>query len=259
MALTLQGLSRAACAASPRVLGAVTPRTPKTPVTPFFSPVARGAACFSPMPDAVASFGDLSAFSTPFGDLSAFSTPKPVSTAAPSLFQQARASMVAQQDLAEEARPLAESAHQYFLSRRSQGLSAIALSGAYPTLLRCGAKSTPVADSLPTLLGSKEPPAAAPVSMAMESEQANPLHAAQEAHKAFMARQQQREGRGLRVGGDEVAPMLLGSSARAAPAARKGKTVKFEFDPVHAANEARDLFLAKRGRMESRGVEVTVP
>lgn len=212
------------------------------------------------MPDAVASFGDLSGFSTPFGDLSAFSTPKPLSTAAPSLFQQARASMAAQQELVEEARPLAESAHRYFLSRRSQGRSAIALSGAYPTLLCCGAKTTPAADPLPTLLGSKEPPAAAPVSMAMESEQANPMHAAQEAHKAFMARQQQREGRGLRVGGDAapLAPMLLGNSARAAPAARKGKTVKFEFDPVHAANEARDLFLAKRGRMESRSVEVTV-
>lgn len=206
------------------------------------------------MPDAALSFGDLSAFSAP----------RPLSKAVPSLFQQARASMLAQQDLVEEARPCAESAHQYFLARRSQGYSATALSGGYPTLLRCGAKATPAADPLPTLLGSKEPPAA-PVSMPMASEPMDPVHAAQEAHKAFMARRQHREGRGLRVVGDaaplavDSLPVLLGSSVRAVPAARKGKTVKFEFDPVQAANEARDLFWSKRSRIESRGAEVTVP
>jgi len=132
-------------------------------------------------------------------------------------------------------------------------------------LLRCGAKPAPAADPLPMLLGGKEPPAVAPVSMPIASVPMDPVHAAQEAHKAFMAREQHREGRGLRVGREaaplavDSLPVLLGSSVRAAPAARKGKTVKFEFDPVQAANEARDLFWAKRSRIESRGVEVTVP
>merc|ERR1740123_260330 len=99
MALSLHGLSRtvgAVGAASPKVLGAITPKTPKTPA---FSPFARGTASVLPLTAAV-SFGDLQP-----------TTPKALGRATPSFMRHARTSVAAQRDLAEAARPCAEVTH----------------------------------------------------------------------------------------------------------------------------------------------------
>merc|ERR1712129_548416 len=54
-------------------------------------------------------------------------------------------------------------------------------------------------------------------------------------------------------------PVLLGSSEPSAPhPPMTAKSVRFEFDPLHAAREARSSFLAKQQQRDSR-VDVRVP
>jgi len=193
MALTLQGLSRAAGAigaASPKVLGTVTPKTPKTPA---FSPLTRGVASCSPLSSAAVSFGDLKA-----------ATPKALGKTVPNFFSQARASAAAQQDLGNAARPYAEIAHQYFLARRSQAVAAAAIGNNAPTLLGGWGMKTSQADSvkassapaLPVLLGSSEPSAPHPPMTAKSVRfEFDPMHAAREARSSFLAKQQQHASR----------------------------------------------------------------
>lgn len=55
-------------------------------------------------------------------------------------------------------------------------------------------------------------------------------------------------------------PVLLGRRPEMAVATPPvGKSVKFQFDPMDAAREARNTFLARRQRIESRDVDVRVP
>jgi len=191
MALTLQGLSRAAGAigaASPKVLGAATPKTPKTPA---FSPLVRGIASCSPLSSAAVSFGDLKAAATP----------KALGKTVPSFLSQARASVAAQQELVNAERPYAEIAHQYYLARRSQGSAAAAVGSNAPTLLGGLGLKTSQADSvkassLPVLLGSSEPSAPRPPAAAKTVRfEFDPMQAAREARESFLAKQQQRESR----------------------------------------------------------------
>jgi len=189
MALRLQGLSRAAGAvgaASPKVLGAVTPKTPKTPA---FSPLARSVAR-SPLSSAAVTFGDLKA-----------ATPKALGKGVHSFLSQTRASTLAQQELAKAARSHAEVAQQYFLARQSRGRPAETLSSAAPTLLSGWGLRTNEADAsraepLPVLLGSSQLPAPHTSAMARTVKfEFDPLQAARDARERHLARQQQRDGR----------------------------------------------------------------
>jgi len=210
MALTLQGLSRAACrqqllAASPKVLRAFTPKTPA------FSPSVGGAARFSPFSTAAVSFGDLET-----------ATPKALETMTGSAFggalwqrtssggaspacclRQAKASAAAQQELAMAARQSAEAALRHFLARRRQawpetvamGNAQAVLEGQGPrTLLR----RCPSTATLPTLLGRSkvDAPSQPPTERAPEFE-FDAVAAAHHAREAFLARQQRIGSRGI--------------------------------------------------------------
>jgi len=183
MAVTLKFLSRAPCkqqllAGSPKVLSAVTPKTPaRSPLAAcspaFFSNYER-----TPL----RSFEDASALS--FGTL-------PVSGA---FRRAAEASAAAQQDLASSARPFAESARQHFLAKKT---------------LRFGETTCAESPSdlpgvvLPTLLRQQDtaPAEASPPQDVTASARA----CAERAREHFLARQAQRSG-------VEVAkPSMLGS------------------------------------------------
>merc|ERR1719203_247791 len=97
MAVILQGLNRTAGAvgaASPKVLGAIAPKTSKPAA---FSPLALGAACFSPLSTSAVALGDLQT-----------ATPKPWAKVVPSFLHRARASAAAKRESVEAARPFAE-------------------------------------------------------------------------------------------------------------------------------------------------------
>jgi len=172
MAVTLKFLSRAPCkqqllAGSPKVLSAVTPKTPARSPLAACSPAFFSSYERTPL----RSFEDTSALS--FGTL-------PVSGA---FRRAAEASAVAQQDLASSVRPSAESARQHFLARKTLrfgettcagspgGLSGVGL----PTLLRQQGTSPAEAASLP-------------------DDTASARACAERAREHFLARQAQRSG-----------------------------------------------------------------
>jgi len=196
MALTLHGLNRAVgavSAASPKVLGAITPKTPKTPA---FSPFARGAASVLPLPTEAFSFGDLQT-----------TTPKALGRATPSFMRHAHVSAAAQRDLAEVARPYAEVAHKYHLARCNRDHPAAAATSNRPTLLggrgfKAGDNVGSItSDPLPVLLGRSETSVSTPPTAKSVRFEFEPHQAARDARDMFMARQQQIKSRGasLRV------------------------------------------------------------
>lgn len=210
MALTLQCLSRAACrqqvlAASPRVLGAATPKTPA------MSPSVVSAARFSPFSAAAVSFGDLET-ATPkaldtvagptFGD--SFWHRTVAGPASPATFlRQAKASAAAQQELARAARPCAEAALQHFLARRCHASAPIKITSDTPSLLGGhGAKMSAAAANtniaLPTLLGRRtSEPASEPAAVGKPELKFDAFSAAHQAREAFLARQQRIGSRGI--------------------------------------------------------------
>lgn len=211
MALTLQCLSRAACrqqvlAASPRVLGAVTPKTPA------ISPSVVSAARFSPFSAAAVSFGDLET-ATPkaldtvtgptFGDSLWHRTV--AGPASPATFlRQAKASAAAQQELARAARPCAEAALQHFLARRSHASAPIKNTSGTPSLFGGhGARTMSAAaantnTALPTLLGRRtSEPASEPPAVGKPELEFDAFSAARQAREVFFARQQRIGSRGI--------------------------------------------------------------
>jgi len=172
MAVTLKFLSRAPCkqqllAGSPKVLSAVTPKTPARSPLAACSPAFFSSYERTPL----RSFEDASALS--FGTL-------PVSGA---FRRAAEASAAAQQDLASSARPFAESARQHFLAKKT---------------LRFGETTCAESPSdlpgvvLPTLLRQQDtaPAEASPPQDVTASARA----CAERAREHFLARQAQRSG-----------------------------------------------------------------
>lgn len=191
MALTLQCLSRAACrqqvAASPRVLGVVTPKTPA------LSPCVGGPAFFSPLSTAAFSPSPSEGIwqRAAIGGRSPF-------------LCQARSVAVAQQEAVETSRLCAEAARQHFLARGSHSRqSAVFVDGPMPILLgRQGSKRSktdvPSAEALPVLLGRvKAPPAPEPAKVCAGESEFDPIRAAHTARDAFLARQKRIDGRGI--------------------------------------------------------------
>jgi len=235
------------------VLGAVTPKTPA------MSPSAGGPAFFSPVPTGTRSFGA--------GLLQATPASSPVEAAwfqsggkSPAWYlRQAAASAAAQQEMAEAARPCAEAAHRFFLARGSRARAL---------------DIPPATDELPRLLGTQRPrssssvaaqePQALPVLLGRTAARRapettdfeppfDPLTAAQEARKAFLARQRRIESRGTAVAFEEdTLPVLLGRTGPAAPLPPSDMA-------VGAAVAARKAFLARQQRIESRGLDQVVP
>jgi len=260
MAVALQCLSRAAgrqhaLSASPRVLGAVTPKTPA------MSPSAGGPAFFSPVPTSMRSFGT--------GLLQATPASSPVEAAwfqsggkSPAWYlHQAAASAAAQQEMAEAARPCAEAAHRFFLARgsRARALDIPPGTDALPRLLgtqRPRSSSSLAAQDpqeLPVLLGrtaARRAPETTDFEPAFDSRTA-----AHEARKAFLARQRRIESRGTAVAFEEeedTLPVLLGRTGPAAPLPPSDMA-------VGAAVAARKAFLARQQRIERRGIDMVVP
>jgi len=292
MALTLQCLSRAVCkqpvlAATPRTLGAVTPKTPA--LSPGASPVAH----FSPFVGA-SPFASRSPF---FGDLSS-ATPtaknlaeawQPASQSVDAFLARARASTAVQQELAAEARPAAEAARRLFLDRR--GCDCPSPDGsltdrAGSVLLGHGTRTeaktlgaavadpvTPpctqqeqavVGPSLPVLLGRPAPAqTAAPSELGALIRELNSEHAAQRAQQAFMTRKQCIEGRTAveATANAPAQPVLLGGAKQPehAPVLQAvSRSVRFELGPMEAAREAQQVAWARQQCIEGRS-HIMVP
>lgn len=239
LAVALQCLSRAAgrqhaVSASPRILGAVTPKTPA------LSPCASGPAFFSPLPASSRSFGT--------GLMQATPASSPVDAW---YLRQAAASAASQQERAEAARPCAEAAHRFFLARGSLARDIPSATDELPRLL--GAQGPRTSSSLaatdtqalPVLLG-RSTARQAPVACGLEAA-FDPLAAAQEAKKAFLARQGRIDSRGTVASFEEdTLPVLLGRIGSAASLPPSDLA-------VGAAVAARKAFLARQQRIESRG------
>mmetsp|Transcript_47037 Transcript_47037/g.118487 ORF Transcript_47037/g.118487 Transcript_47037/m.118487 type:complete len:273 (-) Transcript_47037:101-919(-) len=196
MAVSLKFLSRAPCkqqllAASPKVLSAVTPKTPARSPLAACSPAFFGNYEHTPM----RSLEDTSALG--FGTL-------PVSGA----FRRAvEASVAAQQDLVASARPSAESARQHFLARRTLCLGEATCAESPGGLLGSG---------LPTLLRQHD---AAQTTDAQDSRVDTPEQDlatsarayAERAHEHFLARRAQKSGAGIEKPPSDLGmPTLLG-------------------------------------------------
>jgi len=193
MAVTLKFLSRAPCkqqllAASPKVLSAVTPKTPARSPLAACSPAFFSNYEHTPM----RSFEDTSALS--FGTL-------PVSGA----FRRAvEASVASQQDLAASARPSAESARQHFLARRTLRFGEAICAESPDALPSSG---------MPTLLRQQDAAPATGAKGCSEDapQQDNATSAREYAERArehFLARRAQRSG----AGAEKPSGYLLGSA-----------------------------------------------
>jgi len=257
MAVALQCLSRAAgrqhaLSGSPRVLGAITPKTPA------FSPCAGGPAFFSPLPASTRSFGT--------GLMQATPASSPVDVAwfqsggkSPAWYlRQAAASAAAQKEMAEAARPCAEAAHRFFLARGSLARDIPSATDKLPRLLGAQGPRTSSslaardAPALPVLLG-RSTARQAPAACGLEAE-FDPMAAAQEARQAFLARQRRIDSRGTVVSFEEdTLPVLLGRTAGSAAPMPPSDLA------VGAAVAARKAFLARQQRIESRGIDQVVP
>lgn len=270
--MTLKFLSRAPCkqqllAASPKVLSAVTPKTPAKSPLAACSPAFFSNYEHTPM----RSLEDTSALS--FGTL-------PVSGA---LRRAVEASVAAQQDLAASARPSAESAREHFLARRTlrfgEATCAESPDGFLP------------GSSMPTLLRRVDATAAAQGRSqdTLEQDPATSARAsAERAREHFLARRARRSSDGAEkppsdwlgmptLLGHERAeaagarssaqlPVLLGHSDAAAEAAAAASA---QHAPAHAdgmqesaralAERAQQSFLMRQQILTSRSAAFQVP
>mmetsp|Transcript_47846 Transcript_47846/g.120608 ORF Transcript_47846/g.120608 Transcript_47846/m.120608 type:complete len:270 (-) Transcript_47846:155-964(-) len=269
MAVTLKFLSRTPCkqhllAASPKVLGSVTPKTPVR------SPLASGSPFFG-------NFEHTPLRGSEEAKAVSFGTP----SASGPFRRSAEASAAAQQDLAASVRPSAESARQHFLAKQTQrsGEATFAerqggLFGArLPNLLRQNQEATLSTGHAAGSNGSAE---GGPTS-------GSQLYA-ERARDHFLTRQQAQLRSGtitersglptlLTDGQAEPCvdlPVLLGHAARAPEAAfamqETEELVTGPFDLKTAQNDARALaemarksFLARQRSISSRAVALQVP
>jgi hypothetical protein len=213
MAVTLKFLSRAPCtqqllAASPKVLSAVTPKTPaKSPLAAcspaFFSSYER-TPVRSPVDTSVLGFGAL-----PMASGGAL-----------------RRAVETSQELAASVRPSAESARQHFLARRALRFGEATCAESQGGLLGSG---------LPTLLRQQDaavPAAVADEEVAATSQQELATSAreyAERAHEHFLARQARQSGARLpepasSLQGSKM-PTLLGHRHAESAAASSGTQV----------------------------------